>query len=793
MARSTQRPARPRRPAGASRARLLAALTVQEKAGLCSGQDFWRLKAVPRLGIPALWLSDGPHGLRAQRADAAADHLGVNDARPAVCFPAGCAGAASFDRFVMTRLGDALGEECQAEGVDVLLGPAINIKRSPLGGRNFEYLSEDPYLTGQLASAYVRAVQARGVGVSLKHYAVNSQEHERLTISADVDERALREIYLAAFETVVREAHPWTVMSSYNRVNGRYVGEDHRLLTEVLRTEWGFDGVVVSDWGAVNDRVPALAAGLDLEMPGPGTSTDRQIAKAVRTGELPVAVLDRAVDRLLTLVGRCRPVAQPDPRPPYDEGAHHALATRLATECAVLLSNRDHLLPLAETARAVVIGEFARLPRYQGGGSSHVTPTRIVSTLDALAGAPTVAYEPGFPADRDERLEEWFDAAVAAARDAEVAIVCAGLPESFESEGYDRRHLRLPTVQNELIEAVAAVQPHTVVVLHNGSPVELPWADRVDAILEMYLGGQGVGQATVDLLYGRANPSGRLPESFPRRLVDNPSYINFPGHERVPYGEGVFVGYRYYDAKDIDVAFPFGHGLTYTSFAYGTPTCSSTDIRDTDTIEVEIPITNSGSRPGQEVVQLYVAPPAAAARPPRELKGFDKVDLGPGETGVARFTLGGRAFARWDEPAGRWVVDSGVYGLELGASSRDRRVRIDVHVTSTYRRPLIVTANTRVEELVEQPRVAALVRRLAAAVGGTGGGDGAAINDQMHEAALWQSPLRFLRNMSGVGQSDLDAIVDFLNARIGDRPGGPGQVRATLRILPALARLLRAR
>jgi beta-glucosidase len=758
-------------------ASLVARMTLEEKAALTVGRDFWHLGGVARLGLREVMVADGPHGLRVQRSEP--DHLGKNEAVEAVCFPAASALAASFDVDLLREVGDALGEESRALGVGVLLGPAINIKRSPLNGRNFEYFSEDPYLTGELAASYIDGVQGRGVGTSLKHFAVNNQETRRRSVSAEVDERTLREIYLAAFETPVRRSRPWTVMSSYNRVNGAYVGESHRLLTEVLRGEWGFEGFVVSDWGAVSDRVAALAAGLDVKMPGADVEAAAQVVAAVEDGRLPVEVLDEAARRVTAIALRCADGGQGSggvggagPRQ-YDRDAHHALAVRAATESAVLLTNRDGLLPLDGAQDVVFIGEFAKTPRYQGGGSSHVAAFRVVSALDAAEGT---SWKRGFSTASDETDPDLLADAVRAAQASQVAVIFAGLPDSYESEGYDRPHMHLPDNQNALIHAVAAVQPNTVVVLHAGSPVEMPWKDEVGAILDLYLGGQGVGQATVDLLYGRANPAGRLPETFPLRAQDNPSYLNFPGDQRVDYAEGVFVGYRYYDAKDMEVAFPFGHGLSYTTFKYGNLTVSREAVDDAGQVSVSIAVTNTGDRPGTETVQLYVAPPGGvgAGRPPRELKGFARVALEPGETGTATFSLDKRSFARWDIDAADWVCPSGTYRIEVGASSRDIRAGADLAITSSWIPPLVVTKDTTAEQLLAHPEIKELTVQVCQMLSKeTTSGDANPINAALIKASQLQSPLRVLRMVADLSEAALTQLVADLNGALGTAPDLP--------------------
>jgi beta-glucosidase len=657
---------------------LLAELTLEEKASLCSGSDFWHTQAVERLGIPAVMVTDGPHGLRKQAG--AADRVGLNDSVPATCFPTAAALGSSWDPALLERVGRALGAETRTEHVAVLLGPGVNIKRSPLCGRNFEYLSEDPVVSGVLGAALVRGVQSQGVGTSVKHYAANNQETDRLRISAEVDERTLREVYLATFERVVTEARPWTVMCSYNRVNGTYASQHPWLLTEVLRDEWDFDGVVVSDWGAVNDRVAGLAAGLDLEMPASGGVTDAQIVAAVRAGELDEAVLDRAVQRLLTLLERALPAVVEGGG--YDADAHHALAREVAADCAVLLKNDGDLLPLdpGSGGPIAVIGEFARTPRYQGAGSSQVNPTRLDDALSAIGevAGDRVVFAPGFGLDGTGDADTLRAEAVAAARDAEVAVLFLGLPASEESEGFDREHIRLPEDQRTLLAAVAGVTPRVVVVLANGSAVQVSdWEQRAAAVLEGWLLGQAGGSAVADLLFGRVGPSGRLAETIPLRLEDNPSYLTFPGEfGTVRYGEGLFVGHRGYDARGQQVSHAFGHGLSYTTFGY---TDLDVTVHGADAehpVTVALTVTNTGGRRGKEVVQLYVGDPhAQVARPVRELKAFAKVDLAPGASARVELALTRRDLSYWHPGLGRWVLEGGQFEMAVGASSRDLRLQ----------------------------------------------------------------------------------------------------------------------
>ena len=650
---------------------LIGKMTLEEKAGLCSGSDFWHTKAVERLAVPAVMVSDGPHGLRKQ--EEGADHLGIHDSIKAVCFPAACATACSFDRALLREMGTALGNECRAEGVAVLLGPAVNIKRSPLCGRNFEYFSEDPFLAGELACAFVQGVQGEGAGVSVKHFAANNQETRRMSVSSEVSERALREIYFPAFEKVVKDAKPATVMCSYNKINGVYASENEWLLTDVLRNEWGFGGFVVSDWYAVSDRVKGLKAGLDLEMPGGDEENDKKIVAAVKSGELSEEVLDRAVERILRVI---LPLHK-ERTAPFDRERDHEKAVRIAEECAVLLKN-EGALPLALGKDVLFVGEFAERPRFQGGGSSHINAWR---TDGALAFADGVRYVRGFGTDGEGTQEECSEA-LAAAKEAKTVVVFAGLPDRYESEGYDRTHIKLPEAENALIDALCEAGHKVVVVLHNGSPVEMPWIGKVNAVLEMYLAGEGAGEAAVRLLTGAVNPSGKLAESFPLRLEDTPSYLNFPGDKkRVRYAEDVFVGYRYYDSKKEEVLFPFGHGLSYTTFEYSDLQLSSGEWRERERLKVTLTVTNTGKRAGKEIVELYISDQSGeAVRPGHELKGFEKVALQPGESKKVTFELGDRAFAFFDEKAHDWRVPNGKFVLEVGASSRDIRLTAEVSV-----------------------------------------------------------------------------------------------------------------
>jgi beta-glucosidase len=679
---------------------VLPQLTLEEKAALCSGRDFWHLEPVPRLGIPAVMVADGPHGLRKQRDEGG--QLSLTNNVPATCFPTAVTLASTWNRDLLRKVGAAIGEEARAEGVGVVLGPGVNIKRSPLAGRNFEYYSEDPYLSGALATAFIEGVQGVGVGTSIKHFAANNQETRRLSIDAIVDERALREIYLASFEAAVKAAQPWTVMAAYNRLNGSYCCEHEGLLTGILRDAWGFRGLVVSDWGAVDRRVAGLEAGLDLEMPGVVPSRDARIVQAVEDGRLPVEVLDRAVARVLTLIGKAaiRQTEADD----YDRDAHHDLARRAAGEGAVLLKNEEGILPLAPGQRVALIGAFAKHPRYQGGGSSGVTPNRMDAAYDAIAqrvGAPgDLNYAPGYDPDGDVEDPALIEQAQRVAQDADVAVVVIGLPDIYETEGVDRRHLALPAQHDALVEAVARVNPNVVVVLMNGAPVEMAWRGRARAILEAYLGGQAGGSALAEVLYGEVNPSGRLAETFPLRLEDHPAHAFFPGGPRtVAYRESIYVGYRYYDTAEKAVLFPFGHGLSYTTFSHADLRLSAAQIQEMEELDVTVTITNTGARAGQEVAQLYVRDVASTVfRPTQELKGFAKVRLEPGESRDVTFTLNRRAFAAWDTELDDWHVETGAFEIRVGASSRDIRAAATVEVMATTSRHPEVDQRERLAE-----------------------------------------------------------------------------------------------
>jgi len=750
-------------------------LTLEEKASLTSGADFWTTKAIDRVGIPSVMMTDGPHGLRKQSGSS--DHLGLADSVPATCFPPAVGIGSSFDPEIVERVGAAIGVEAAIENVAVVLGPGINIKRSPLCGRNFEYFSEDPIVSGILGAASVRGIQSKGVGTSLKHFAANNQEFDRMRASSDVDPRPLREIYLRGFERVVKDASPWTVMCSYNKLNGVWTSEDPWLLTSVLRDDWGFEGLVVSDWGAVNDRVAGVAAGLDLEMPASGGRTDAQLVAAVRAGTLEESVLDTAASRAIELVRKAG--ERPAVDGPLDVDAHHALAREAAGRSIVLLKNEGALLPLAADQKIAVIGAFATEPRFQGAGSSLINPTRVDKALDELraVGGENVTYAAGFAVDggtiatsgrtaNDLRTE-----AVGVAGAADVAVLFLGLPAAEESEGFDRDHIDLPADQLAVLDAVLEVNPRVVVVLSNGGVVALPFADRVPAIIESWLLGQAGGGAVADVLYGSVNPSGKLTETVPVRLSDNPSFGNFPGEfGHVRYGEGLLVGYRWYDAKGLDVTFPFGHGLSYTTFAYGPATA---EVGADGDIVVRVDITNTGDRDGREVVQVYTALESSIVqRAPRELKAFASVALAAGETRTVELVVRREDLAYWDIRVDRWVVEGGAYTVDVAASSRDIRATVSVELSGDEVHQEL-TMNSSIGDLISHPIAGPVVQQalggLMAGLGGDAAGASMMANDEAMQKMMASFPIGRLAGFPGlpVDFEQIEQLVAAANA------GGP--------------------
>lgn len=681
--------------------KIISQMTLEEKASLCSGLDMWHTKPIERLGIPSIMMTDGPHGIRKQAGPSFSDSV------PATCFPTASCLASSWDRSLIERVGKAIGEECQAEGVSIILGPGANIKRSPLCGRNFEYFSEDPYLSSEMAKSHILGVQSQGVGTSLKHFAANNQEHRRHSIDEIIDERTLREIYLASFENAVKYAQPWTVMSAYNKINGKYCSENEFLLTKVLKEEWGHEGFVVSDWGAVDDRVSALMAGLELEMPSSHGINDKKIVEAVKSGKLPEEVLDRAVERLLKIIFKA--IDNKKEGATYDKIVHHQLARDVAKECIVLLKNEDNILPLKKSGTIAIIGAFAKKPRFEGGGSSHVNPTMIDIPYDEIekivGNEAKLLYAQGYNPDNEEIDENLINEAKDVAQKADVAVIFAGLPDNYESEGYDRPHMGMPESHNRLISEVAEVQKNIVVVLFNGSPVEMPWITKVKGLFEAYLPGQGGGNAIAELLFGIVNPCGKLAETFPQRLSHNPSFLNFPGEDdRVEYREGIFVGYRYYDKKGIEPLFPFGYGLSYTTFEYNGISIDKKEINDNETVTVTVKVKNTGNVAGKEIVQLYVRDvQSSVIRPEKELKGFEKVELKPGEEKSVTFTLDKRAFAYYNVDIKDWYVETGDFEILVGSSSKDIRLKETVKVNSTTKIKKKFTRNTPIGDLLEDP------------------------------------------------------------------------------------------
>ena len=734
---------------------------------MCSGLDFWHLKHIDRLGIPEVMVSDGPHGLRKQ--DDKGDHLGMNDSIKAVCFPPAVLSACSFDRKLMQEMGETIGKEAQANDVSVVLGPAVNIKRSPLCGRNFEYYSEDPYLAGEIAAAFINGVQSQHVGTSIKHFAANNQEYHRMSSSSEADERTLREIYFPAFETAVKKAQPYTFMCSYNQINGTFASENKWLLTDVLRSDWGFKGYVMSDWGAVNDRVKGLKAGLELEMPSSGGANDALIVAAVKDGSLEEEVLDQAVERILRII-----FEYADHRAPqeFTMEKDHEEARHIAEESMVLLKNDENILPLKTSEKVAFIGGFVKKPRFQGGGSSHINCFKVTNALDSVPSDAQVTYAEVFPDDKDFYDDVQVAEALKTAKEADKAVIFAGLPDSFESEGYDRSHMRLPDCQLRLIDQILQVQPNTVIVLHNGSPVEMPWLSDVKGLLEAYLGGQAGGAAVANILYGKANPSGKLAETMPLKLSDNPSYLNFGSGEKVEYREGVFVGYRYYDTKEMEVAYPFGYGLSYTTFAYSNLEISNENPTEKDTVTVSADVTNTGDITGKEIVQLYVKDCTdSTIRPEKELKNFEKIALEPGETKTVIMELDKRSFAWYNTNLNDWFAASGDYHILVGASSRDIRLVGTIHLNSSQQLPMHVHMNTILGELFRDPRTNEFAKELTSKYLSSMNSDEEsaseaateAISEQMVLAMTDSMPLRALISFGDFSREEISDIIEKLN------------------------------
>lgn len=740
--------------------KLVSQMTLEEKLSLLSGKDAWRTVAIPRLNIPSINLSDGPHGLRQCIG------LAWNESVPATCFPPAALLACSFDENLAKKQGAAIGEEAQAQNVQIVLGPGNNIKRSPLGGRNFEYFSEDPVLSGHIAAGVIDGIQSKKVGTALKHFACNSQESKRFLIDEKITERALREIYLASFEYPVKKSRPTSVMCAYNKVNGDYCSQSKWLLTDVLRSEWGFKGFVMSDWGAVDNRAQALYAGLELEMPGPGEENTRELTKAVNgektampvadkgfKGKLTLRQIDKAVTRLLEVVFA---LYEKKTEKPCDYEKHHKIAVEIARECMVLLQNNGNALPI-KSGKTAVIGEMAVKPRYQGGGSSNVNAINVTKALDEMSKYGETEYAQGYSLEDDKDYSLITEAARLAGECDRAVIIC-GLPESYESEGFDRRHINLPDSQLKLIDEVVRKQPETIIVLCNGAPVAMPFVGRVKAILEAYLGGEGSGEAIADILYGKANPCGKLAETFPQFLENNPSYTNFPGENgRVNYAEGIYVGYRWYEKHKISPLFPFGYGLSYTSFQYDGIELSKTEIDENDELEVTVTVTNTGALDGKEIVELYVRENnPLVSRPEKELKAFKKVLVKAGATEKVTMKLDRRSFAYWDDTIHDWRVDGGKFTLLAGGSSDSCPLAAEISVNARdYHKAL--TVHTMLSEIKTHPKGAAFTNRVCSIAGESA-------RKEIFGAVDQELPLRCIATMCGkLTLSQLADIIEEVN------------------------------
>lgn len=670
-------------------------MSLEQKAAFVSGYDYWHLEEAPELGLPKIMITDGPHGLRKANPDkkSSTGGIGLGNSVPATCFPPAATSSCSWDPELLEKEGEAMGEECLKEKVSTILGPGTNIKRAPVGGRNFEYFSEDPLLAGECAAAVINGVQSKGVGTSLKHFAANSQEAFRMVVNEVVDERTLRETYLTAFEIAVKKAQPWTVMNSYNRINGVYASENEWLQQKVLRKEWGFEGLIVTDWGASVDRIPGLKAGTDLEMPCSGDLNTNRIIAAVKDGTLDEKILDERVDTVVDLIVKSKPALEKTHT--YDVDAHHAIAQKIAEGSMQLLKNDDGILPLKDGQKVAVIGEMAKAPRFQGAGSSVINPTKLSNAFDELQklgvdiSYAAQGYYKSAPSKKDKTPRKTSAELIAEAKEAaskaDVAVVFVGLTEEFEGEGYDREGIEIPAEHNELVAAVAEANPNTVVVIAGGSVILMPWLKNVKGLLNSGLGGQAGGIAVANILTGKVNPSGKTSETYPRAFEDNPTYGNFPGGPVTSeHRESVYIGYRYYDAADIDVEFPFGFGLSYTTFEYSDIKLSKDKMKDTDTVTVSFKIKNTGSVDGAEIAEVYVADKESTIfRPKKELRGFKKVFLKAGEEKEVSVELSKRAFAFYNVELGDWMVETGEFDILVGSSSRDIKLTASMTVEST--------------------------------------------------------------------------------------------------------------
>lgn len=738
-------------------------LTLEEKASLCSGRDYWHTKEVERLSIPSVMMCDGPHGLRKQEGNG--DIMGIGESIEAVCFPSASAMAASWDRELIKELGSVLGAECLAEGVSMLLGPGLNMKRSPLCGRNFEYFSEDPYLAGEMGASYIKGLQDQGVAACVKHFAANNQETRRMSSSSQVDERTLPEIYLPAFETVVKKGKVHGVMCAYNALNGTNCSQNKELLTDTLRSDWGYQGITVTDWGAVDNRVMGLIAGLDLEMPGGPGAQDHKIIEAVKNGTLDEAVLDEAVYNLLRFIKGSQEKQGKFDKEKFDKEKDHETAVKMAKECAVLLKNEDGLLPLTGGQKIAFIGEFAVKPRFQGAGSSHIHTENVKGAWECVQDR-NVLYARGYDSRKPVPDVDLIEEAAKLAEECDVAVIFAGLPDSFESEGIDRTTMDMPEGQNALIHAVSRVQKNLIVVLHGGAPFTMPWLSDVSAVLLMYLSGEGTGEAAAALLLGECSPCGKLAETFPMKLTDTPAFFNFPGERGiVEYREGIYIGYRYYDKRQMAVLFPFGHGLSYTSFSYSGLKFNKEQMTEGETLILSFLVKNTGACKGKEIVQLYVSDESCSVgRPLRELKEFAKVELNPGEEKEITFYLDQRAFAYYEPLLHDWYVESGIFTIEIGASSRDIRLTAQIDVTGIKDLPQHVNRNTTLGELMLNSEGRKFVEQFLAAKTGS---DVSALGEGSQErvaATIHYIPLKSLVTFGRLTEHELDKLIQEINS-----------------------------
>lgn len=747
---------------------LLGKMTREQKINLVSGKNFWETKDYPELGIPSVEVADGPYGLRKQLG--LCDHMGWNKSVPSTAYVCGPGLAASWDKELAMETGRHLAAEAKANNVDVLLGPAINLVRTPLCGRNFEYYSEDPCLTGKMAAAYIEGVQESGVGTCIKHFAANNQEIDREYIDSVVDERTLRELYLAAFEEPVKTAKPWSVMTALNKVNGDYCSENNRLITEILRDEWGFDGLVMSDWNGVNNRVRAVKAGLDLEMPYSYGVSAKRLADALESGELLEEELDACCERVLQMV--FRGVEGREKEAVYKDKDHNAYVHEMAERSIVLLKNEDSILPLSTSANVAVLGEFAVEPRFQMEGSALVNPSRWDIPLDEIkkVASGNITYGKGYSEDAAEQ-KQLLEEAKILAQEADVAVIFAGLPKGIEAEGKDRKNIQMPDWHNELVAEVAKVQKNVIVVLFNGSPVYMPWLSDVKGVLECFLAGQAMGGAVADILYGATCPSGKLPVSFPMDLRNTPAYLYYPGYNgKVEYQEGIFAGYRYYQTKNIKPQFCFGYGLSYTTFEYSALTLDQREMTDADTVTIRFTVTNTGKVAGSEAVQLYVAPPKQSIpRPSRELRDFAKVFLQPGETKEVSFILGKRGFAYFDEDLADWYVTEGVYRIQIGASVEDIRLEESIQLNPVHPKRREITGWTTIGVLRESKAGCDMFEQIKQILKDSGNEQALKLpifqEDEEHRERVDQLPLRMITVLSDnvLNNDIMDALIAKCN------------------------------